>query len=67
MKHTLIISRSPVGSIENAITRKQNKPMMLRLIHALSVHHLTTGDSYATMVASAEELRNLRSGATRRT
>ena len=27
--------------IENAITRKQYKPMALRLIHALSVHRLT--------------------------
>jgi hypothetical protein len=33
--------------IENAITRKQYKPMALRLIHALSVHRLTTGDIYA--------------------
>lgn len=42
--------------IENAITRKQYKPMALRLIHALSVHRLTTGDIYAPMGASAEEL-----------
>jgi len=41
--------------IENAITRKPYKPMALRLIHALSVHRLTTGDIYA---ASAEELRD---------
>jgi hypothetical protein len=44
--------------IENAITRKQYKPMALRLIHALSVHRLTTGDIYAPMGASAEELRD---------
>jgi len=44
--------------IENAITRKQYKPMALRLIHALSVHRLTTGDIYAQMGASAEELRD---------
>lgn len=44
--------------IENAITRKQYKPMALRLIHALSVHRLTTGDVYAPMGASAEELRD---------
>ena len=44
--------------IENAITRRQYKPMALRLIHALSVHRLTTGDIYAPIGASAEELRD---------
>ena len=44
--------------IENAITRKQYKSMALRLIHALSVHRLTTGDIYAPIGASAEELRD---------
>lgn len=44
--------------IENAISRKQYKPMALRLIHALSVHRLTTGDIYAPVGASAEELRD---------
>lgn len=44
--------------IENGISRKHYKPMALRLIHALSVHRLTTGDIYAPMGASAEELRD---------
>ena len=44
--------------IENAFPRKQYKPMALRLIHALSVHRLTTGDIYAPMGVSAEELRD---------
>lgn len=44
--------------IENAITRKQYKPMALRLIHALSVHRLTTGDIYSSVGASAAELRD---------
>lgn len=44
--------------IENAIARPQYKPMALRLIHALSVHRLTTGDIYKPMGASAEELRD---------
>ncbi|MDD2467141.1 MAG: DUF6079 family protein [Desulfobulbus sp.] len=44
--------------IENAISRKQYKPMALRLIYALSVHRLTTGDIYAPIGASAEELRD---------
>lgn len=44
--------------IENAISRKQYKPMAIRLIHALSVHRLTTGDIYAPLGATAEELRD---------
>ena len=44
--------------IKNAITRKQYQPMALRLIRALSLHRLTTGDIYAPMGASAEELRD---------
>ena len=44
--------------IENAITREQYKPMARRLIHALSVHRLTTDDIYAPIGASAEELRD---------
>jgi hypothetical protein len=44
--------------IENAITRKQYKPMALRLIYALSVHRLTSGNIYTPMGASAEELRD---------
>ena len=44
--------------IENAITRKQYKPMAIRLIHALSVHRLTTGDINAPIGTTAEELRD---------
>ncbi len=44
--------------IENAITREQYKPMALRLIHALSVHRLTTGNIYSPMGASPKELRD---------
>ena len=44
--------------IESAISRKQYKPMALRLIYGLSVHRLTTGDIYSPMGASAEELRD---------
>lgn len=44
--------------INTAITRKQYRPMALRIIHALSLHRLTTGDIYAPMGATAEELRD---------
>jgi hypothetical protein len=41
--------------IQQAFTRPAYKPMALRLIHALSVHRLTTGDIYANLGAT---LRN---------
>jgi len=44
--------------IEQAFTRPAYKPMALRLIHALSVHRLTTGDIYAPLGATAAELRD---------
>jgi len=44
--------------ILQAFTRPAYKPMALRLIHALSVHRLTTGDIYANLGATAEELRD---------
>ncbi|MDI6815816.1 MAG: DUF6079 family protein [Actinomycetota bacterium] len=44
--------------IQQAFTRPPYKPMALRLIDALSVHRLTTGDIYAPLGATAEELRD---------
>ena len=44
--------------IENALTPKNYIPMAMRLIHALSVHRLTTGDIYLPIGASPEELRD---------
>jgi hypothetical protein len=44
--------------IQQAFTRPTYKPMALQLIHALSVHRLTTGDIYAPLGATAEELRD---------
>ena len=44
--------------IQQAYTRPAYKPMALRLIHALSVHRLTTGDIHATLGATAAELRD---------
>ncbi len=44
--------------IENAFTRPAYKDMALRLIAALSVHRLTTGDIYANLGATPEELRD---------
>ena len=44
--------------IEQAYTRPTYKPMALRVIHALSVHRLTTGGIHAPLGATAEELRD---------
>jgi hypothetical protein len=44
--------------IEQAFTRPVYAPMALRIIHALSVHRLTTGDIYAPLGATAAELRD---------
>ena len=44
--------------IEQAFTRPAYKPMAMRVIHALSVHRLTTGDIFAPIGATAEELRD---------
>ncbi|HZJ90773.1 MAG TPA: DUF6079 family protein, partial [Oscillospiraceae bacterium] len=44
--------------IKNALTPKNYIPMAMRLIHALSVQRLTTGDIYSPIGASPEELRD---------
>ena len=44
--------------IQQAFTRPAYKHMAIRIIHALSVHRLTTGDIYSPLGATAEELRD---------
>lgn len=44
--------------IKQAFTRPAYKPMALRLIHALSIHRLTTGDIYSNLGATPKELRD---------
>ena len=44
--------------IQQAFTRPAYKPMAIRIIHALSVHRLTTGDIYASLGPTAAELRD---------
>jgi hypothetical protein len=44
--------------IQQAFTRPAYKPMAIQLIHALSVHRLTSGDIYAALGATARELRD---------
>lgn len=55
-----VIDRSSVldARVQQAFTRPQYKPAALRIVHALSVHRLTTSDIYAPIGATAEELRD---------
>jgi hypothetical protein len=55
-----VIDRSNVldARVQQAFTRPQYKPTAIRIVHALSVHRLTTSDIYAPIGATAEELRD---------
>ena len=44
--------------VQQAYTRPQYMAMALRIIHALSVHRLTTGDIHSNLGATAKELRD---------
>ncbi len=58
IKAVIDCSQMLESRIQQAFTRPAYKPMALRIIHALSVHRLTTGDIYAALGATAEELRD---------
>jgi hypothetical protein len=55
-----VIEKSDVleARIQQAFTRPQYRPAAVRIIHALSVHRLTTSDLFAPLGATAEELRD---------
>jgi hypothetical protein len=55
-----VVDRSNVldARVQQAFTRPQYKPAAIRIVHALSVHRLTTSDIYAPIGATAEELRD---------
>lgn len=55
-----VISKSKVveDRIEQAYTQPTYKSVALRIVHALSVHRLTTGDIFSPLGATAEELRD---------
>lgn len=44
--------------IQNAFTKPVYKPVALRIVRALSVNRLTTGDIYSKLGATSEELRD---------
>ena len=55
-----VIDRSSVldARVQQAFTSPQYKPAAIRIVHALSVHRLTTSDIYAPIGATSEELRD---------
>ncbi len=58
IKDVIDCSQVLESRVQQAFTRPAYKPMALRLINGLSVHRLTTGDIYAPLGATAEELRD---------
>ena len=58
IKAVIVCSQVLESRIEQAFTRPSYKPMAIRVIHALSVHRLTTGDIHAGLGPTAEELRD---------
>lgn len=58
VKPVILCSQVLEARIQQAFTRPAYKPMALRIIHALSVHRLTTGDIYLPLGPTAEELRD---------
>lgn len=58
MKDVIDASQVLESRVTQAFTRPAYKPIALRIIHALSVHRLTTGDIHAPLGATPEELRD---------
>ena len=58
IKEVIACSEVLEGRVEQAFTRPAYKPMALRLIHALSVHRLTTRDIHTPIGATPRELRD---------
>lgn len=55
-----VLSKSKIlqDRVQNAFTKPVYKPIALRIVRALSVNRLTTGDIYAQLGVTAEELRD---------
>ncbi len=58
VKEVIDCSEVLENRIQNSFTRPQYKPEALRIIHALSVHRLTTGDITAPLGVTSRELRD---------
>ena len=59
IKAVIDCSKVLEGKLEQSFTRPQYKDMALRLIHALSVHRLTTGDITNKLGTTPAELRDM--------
>jgi hypothetical protein len=55
-----VISASKIleDKVQQSMAKKQYKPIAIRIIHALSVHRLTTGDIYNQIGSTSEEMRD---------
>ena len=58
VREVIDVSQTLESRVEQAFTRPLYKPLAIKIIHALSVHRLTTGDIYTPLGATAEELRD---------
>ena len=58
IKEVIDCSQVLESRIQQAFTRPAYKPMAFRVIHALSVHRLTTNDIYANLGPTPAELRD---------
>jgi hypothetical protein len=58
IREVMLKSKILQDRVRNAFTKPVYKPMALRIVHALSVHRLTTGDIHARLGVTSEELRD---------
>ena len=58
IRETIECGQALESRVEQAFTRPAYKPMALRIVHALSVHRLTTNDVRLPIGATAGELRD---------
>jgi hypothetical protein len=59
IKSVIECSKVLEGKLDQSFTRPQYKDMALRIIHALSIHRLTTGDIYNKLGTTPPELRDM--------
>ena len=58
VREVMVKSKILQDRVQNAFTRPIYQPMAIRIVQALSVHRLTTGDIYARLGVTSEELRD---------
>jgi hypothetical protein len=58
IREVMMKSKILQDRVQNAFTKPVYKPLALRIVRALSVNRLTTGDIYAKLGVTSEELRD---------